>query len=393
MRTEHESSLISRLTLGAAVVAFGLPLLPAGAQAAFPGKNGRIMFSDSTPREIKLYSINPDGTGLRLLTGPQGRPNEPHWSPDSRHIVFVRDAPGNNQQVRPYDLVRMDADGSNETILVEGTGIIISDPFYTPDGRIGFMAAGSRPTGTAQRQILLGDRNAQNRQPVLTIDPAGSNTLAYSPNGQSVAFAESITCESVQSCPNPFSVLSISRLEGSGVTRTTVPSSVPMDWSPDGRRLALVDWTEGTLSGGTLTINADGTGVTRLLQNGAVGAWSPNGRQIAFSRVGSQPRESSLYVANAEGGGERLVRRAARGHALAPESWGSAPPLVCRVPRLRNKPLRAAKRAIRRANCRVGKINRGRSSTIRRGRVISQRPRAGTRRPSGARVRLTVSRG
>lgn len=64
----------------------------------------------------------------------------------------------------------------------------------------------------------------------------------------------------------------------------------------------------------------------------------------------------------------------------------------CIVPKLRGKKLKAAKRAIRRAHCRVGRIVK-RHSKRKRGRVIRQRPRPRTERVNGAPVKLIVSRG
>jgi uncharacterized repeat protein (TIGR01451 family) len=65
---------------------------------------------------------------------------------------------------------------------------------------------------------------------------------------------------------------------------------------------------------------------------------------------------------------------------------------VCRVPRVVRRTLAAARTAIRRAGCRVGRVRRARSRA-RSGRVIRQSPRAGLRRARGTRVNLTVSRG
>jgi subtilisin family serine protease len=70
------------------------------------------------------------------------------------------------------------------------------------------------------------------------------------------------------------------------------------------------------------------------------------------------------------------------------------PPAVqrCVVPRVVGRMLKAAKKAIRRNNCSVGSVRRVRSKA-RRGRVIAQRPRAGSTRPLHGRVKLKVSRG
>jgi peptide/nickel transport system substrate-binding protein len=69
------------------------------------------------------------------------------------------------------------------------------------------------------------------------------------------------------------------------------------------------------------------------------------------------------------------------------------PPRVrCVVPRVVGQRLAAARARIRRAHCTVGRVRSARSSR-RRGRVVSQRPRPGTRLPRGGRVNLVVSRG
>jgi beta-lactam-binding protein with PASTA domain len=57
------------------------------------------------------------------------------------------------------------------------------------------------------------------------------------------------------------------------------------------------------------------------------------------------------------------------------------------------KSLKAAQRAIRAHNCNVGKIKRAASRKIKKGHVISQRPRSGRRLKHGARVSLVVSKG
>ncbi len=65
----------------------------------------------------------------------------------------------------------------------------------------------------------------------------------------------------------------------------------------------------------------------------------------------------------------------------------------CVVPNVKRKPLAAAKRRIAAAHCRVGKVTKAKSKTIPKGRVISQKPRAGKKLAPGSKVKLVVSRG
>jgi hypothetical protein len=66
---------------------------------------------------------------------------------------------------------------------------------------------------------------------------------------------------------------------------------------------------------------------------------------------------------------------------------------LCTVPDVKRKTLSAARLAIARRNCRVGKISGAYSKIVKAGRVISETPRPGTTLRKGGKVNLVVSRG
>ena len=65
----------------------------------------------------------------------------------------------------------------------------------------------------------------------------------------------------------------------------------------------------------------------------------------------------------------------------------------CVVPKVKGKSLSAAKRSIKTHNCSVGKIKHATSRTVKKGHVISQKPKPGKRLKHGAKVNLVVSKG
>jgi hypothetical protein len=67
--------------------------------------------------------------------------------------------------------------------------------------------------------------------------------------------------------------------------------------------------------------------------------------------------------------------------------------VLCVVPKVKGKTLRAAKRAIRKAHCSVGKVTRAFSARVKKGRVISQKPKPGKKLAAGSKVKLKVSKG
>src|SRR3954470_7050352 len=95
-------------------------VLPAGvvvaavlACAAFPGENGIIVFDTLDGGASQIYTIRPNGSDLRQLTGESGNgtSSTPQWSADGRLIVYVSDQTGNTE------VYVMNADGSDKRQL------------------------------------------------------------------------------------------------------------------------------------------------------------------------------------------------------------------------------------------------------------------------------------
>src|SRR5262245_28778015 len=67
----------------------------AAVMATTPGRDGQIAFrrwlNDDTSRSA-LYTINPDGTGVRQIVPrqPRAHDDQPDWSPDGRLLAFSR---------------------------------------------------------------------------------------------------------------------------------------------------------------------------------------------------------------------------------------------------------------------------------------------------------------
>ena len=70
-----------------------------------------------------------------------------------------------------------------------------------------------------------------------------------------------------------------------------------------------------------------------------------------------------------------------------------SPLATCVVPKVKGKTLKAAERAIRAHNCRVGQVSHSHTRTVKKGHVISEKPGPGHHLALGAKVKLVVSTG
>jgi Tol biopolymer transport system component len=113
----------------------------------------------------------------------------------------------------------------------------------------------------------------------------------WSPDGSQLAFAK---CAGA--CEVFFTEIFVINANGSGLKQLTHGGGFLGAWSPDGKRIAFV--RDGV---GILIMNADGSGVTPTNQNGRPTAWSPNGKQILFQS--DRDGDNDFYLMNVDGSG------------------------------------------------------------------------------------------
>ena len=310
MRGRTQVARMTWIVLAGCAVA-GCALRSSPAEAAYPGKNGRLALVD----RCNLFTVNPDGTDERQLTffGPDC--NEvlaPTWSPDGTKIAFV---------TWPDGIHMVNADGSGLTTFTPGQ--YERSPTWSPDGtRIAYDRSG--PDGSSSKdQVYI--RNADGSNEV-QLEPSmcDSDYPIWHPDGTRIAFIGNTThiggpgtgCTDVGRW--------LVNVDGTG--RVPLPTVSIDDWSPDGAEVVFSNTCTagGTCYSGIWTQPADGSSPPTKLTDGTRPHWSPDGQKMLFRRATPGPccgRPNYLWTINLDGTGLAQVSM----HNTIQSSWQPIP--------------------------------------------------------------------
>lgn len=287
----------ARWCLVSAVVATSVlaPLGGPGANAAFPGANGKLVFQ----RDGQIYSMLPDGSSLTQLTSdPNVGSNFPNWSPDGTRIVYQRGAQG--------DIMVMNADGS-DAVNLTNSAAFDGYPVWSPDGtKIAFTS--DRDGG--QGDIYVMDADGAN---VVRITTTRGFYPSWSPDGAWIAYT--VFGDDLYKVPAS---------GGTPVAVTDTPTDEYLpDWSPDGSRIVFQRSTG--FGHDIFVIDADGTDETNLTNDATFDghpAWSPDGTTIAFVR---ESPGFNLWTMATDGSGKTQITDTSLSDEMVPD-WQPVPP-------------------------------------------------------------------
>jgi len=214
----------------ASVNADGTGLVKFGASGSDPSwspDHSKIVFASGSGIRI----MNADGSGIRGLTDVQGD-RQPSVTPDGQKVVLVQDA------AKQSDIVSVNLDGSNRQVLLRTPTAAETSPRYSPDGKkLAYMRTRKNAT-----ELVVWDL-ATNVHTVVAAPVNRFGSESWSPDSKRLAFSVGFfdtTC-------------GIAIVDANGANRKNFPSGLPgcfhPTWSPDGTELAFATRSNGLFRG------------------------------------------------------------------------------------------------------------------------------------------------
>jgi len=248
----------------------------------------RIAFQSSEGDAMAIYVTNRDGTDLvQVVTYQDGLCCDYVWSPDGTRLAFSDGASG------AASIYVVDASGANLTKLTDDP-VADEGPAWSPDGSQIVFRRYAGDSGDLYRVGSDGTGEIQ-----LTTNPAGDAEPTWSPDGTRIAFRRGY-----EEGGNSYRAIYTMTPDGSDLLDVSggAGNDEQPVWSPDGTRIAFVGDREGNAD--IYVVDADGSGLTRLTaapEKDEWPSWSPDGTRVVFCRRGDPDR---LLIANADGSGE-----------------------------------------------------------------------------------------
>jgi Tol biopolymer transport system component len=277
---------------GNQVTVMPIHALPANAVHPVWSPDGKsLAFESDLAGNWDIWTIDRAGTGLKQVTHDSSNERFPSWSPDGTRLAYASDRSGN------WDIWSMKLDGTDSRQLTQYNGLDIA-PVWSPDGkRIAFVSSRSMDV-----LVWVMDADGGNVQGMPNIR-CGDWVSAWSPDARSVAAVSSMRGKS-----DIWLIDTRDRTIKQLTQKTDTRRDFLPAWSPDGTRIAFVSERKGQRD--IWIMDRDGTNERRL-GKGVLGtrelkynvdkqvfdglsflylSWSPDGRDLAFTRVNEEGR-------------------------------------------------------------------------------------------------------
>ena len=238
-----------------------------------------------------IWSIRPDGSGLKPLTSDGTDETDPALSTDGKKVLYVGDADGDNE------IYVMNVDGSGRKQLTDNQGEDVA-PAWSPDGKKVAWASGATATNL---QLSVMNASGDGKQPITGGQVDKASDPSWSPDGRRIAFT------AYRTATNP----EIAVVDSDGTGFTFLTNNTAQDLHPAWGKTNKVAF-ESNRTGGNYDVwvmEPTGSGATRLTDspgNDGSPAWSDKGTDIVFvsDRLGAQ---RLIWLMTATGTNETAV--------------------------------------------------------------------------------------
>jgi dipeptidyl aminopeptidase/acylaminoacyl peptidase len=244
-----------------------------------------------------IFVIDDNGNNRRRLTTDAATDYYPAWSPDGSKILFSSNRTGD------YEIFVMNADGTSQTNLTKNAVAFDVDPAWSPDGSQILFVRGIGSDSTFDIYAMNADGSNQR---LLIGSPGFDGLPEWSPDGSQIVFQST---RDAAAAGDANTELYVANADGSNQRRLTNTPAVETDasWSPDGLQIAFTSNRDN----GDYEIyfmNRDGTAQQRLTNTPGADiypTWSPDGASIAFAS--NRRGNFDLYALNLDSGSQRQL--------------------------------------------------------------------------------------
>jgi TolB protein len=283
------------LAITVVAVAGVLAVLSGLARATYRGDTGRLAFGMTIDGNTDVYSVGPDGQDLQRLTTDAGFDACSAYSSDGQRIAYCSGQGGG-----PVQVWTMNQDGTDKQQVTHMSGAAIF-PDFSPDG--GKLVFTAKPAGSTTRDIYVISSDGTGLER-LTQDEGDNTYPAFSPDGRKIVF------DSNRTGTSQVYVMDADGNDQRQLTSDPQPKDQVPDWSPNGSKIAyladthgIADVTPGGTWGDIWVMNANGSHQHQITQNATDygTAWSPDGKRIATLDWPTR----TIYTLDARDGSDR----------------------------------------------------------------------------------------